>query len=254
MKKTLAILVVICIIITITLTSCAGSLKKDLEEASAKMRTVDKYCITTVLKTSIKYGGEVYPTTMTYKNKIIDATTDKIKGESTVEIEENGEKAVGYLYTDGEWNYVIMGEEKYKVRPEDSEDTPISKIPSGLLNRAEVTDKDGSRTVKINIDGKQFKELYPSMVEYLLDGYGFKTLFEDAVIYRAYMTIVIDAHGYISDIEVGFNARVTYDYYTYELTYFDKETYSDLNGDITVTFPEGYLDFEEFKDPSDSEI
>ncbi|MBQ7336989.1 MAG: hypothetical protein IJW40_00890 [Clostridia bacterium] len=161
-------------------------------------------------------------------------------------------------YVEGEYMYMTMLGESYKVKMEDMTDYDgmndidnlIKALPEALLSEIEATENaDGTKTVKVEVPNDMLDTIYGELLAQVQQSAAEGATVDSCNITEAAVEITIDKDGYISVYDMsflmemgmsveGFSMDVSADVEA-------KVTYENPGEPVTVTPPEGYQDFPE---------
>lgn len=156
------------------------------------------------------------------------------------------------LYQEGSWVYISANGMNYKMSAEDAKeeydfaddmDAMVQELPEELLKDVKLTtNKDGSQSVTLSVDGETFSKLYK---DYINDVNSSAQLGEgDVTISNAVITITVK-DGYILTYAMDFDMSVKVETITSTVKAKTTITYKDPGKAVTITPMEGYQDFEE---------
>jgi len=195
--------------------------------------------------------GTKTETNMTFNIQASMADPEKpvISMAGTMNIMEQ-EMPYSYYY-DGEWMYVLVYGEGYKMRASLEEFQQeaggtgelMVDLPKELFEGVTATTEDGVTKVELTANSDAFKNLYNEMLKELFaDVLGENT---DPVVVDEVKIVVSVADGYVKGFDMSFKASYTIgeDYIIYDVT--ESVVYESINEEVTPTPPEGYENFGE---------
>ena len=106
-----------------------------------------------------------------------------------------------------------------------------------------IKNKDGSKTVEFSLSSEQLGEMYTVMAERFTDIMGLEESYDIKVTDTVARITV--AKGEISKLELSYNTYATIDGTEVSMRSNMESNVISFSDDITVTMPEGYLDFPE---------
>ena len=218
--------------------------KSEIKSAIEKMETVDSYTGTSSLAIDVKSQGITVTLEMNYAIKMADLLTDP-KRYADVSITSFGVAETGVIYTEGEWDYVVAGNEKYKARVEEDNDASFSELADSIYTNAKTETVSGETHIKLSFTNEQFFEYFPSTLDAVLILFEFEDMKDYMTISDASIKFVLDKNGYVTKQEMDFNVIVSYEGEVVELKVSNVSTYGEFNKPVTITPPEGYQNFME---------
>ena len=249
-NKIIAILLVLSLVIfSFSLAGCKE--KSAAELFNSAVEKIDRLS-SMELKLSMKVTAEIDGAVQTVP---VDALvkSKNMLGENPivyalVKTEMAGQKNQIESYLEGDWVYVVEGEDKYKIYADgegeafdyiDELDDVLEEIPANAFSGATVKDNnDGSKTITLTVTNNKFCEIYEDLVE------NFASNGETLLEITNNQIIVTVKNGYIQKYSVDFSFK--------EKGKSDKEKtdvsvsaeFVNVGKKPKITPPEGYKNFE----------
>ena len=254
MKRIFSALILLALIsASLFSTSCGGTDAQTLiNDAMVSAKNADAYEANLAITLSMHFEGDeddVYASEIHVVTKNATSESPEVILQRTLYV--LGMPLIILTYTDsGEWGYVVYVDEMYKTPYEDIEksvDTAeitqlLFKFPPMVFEGAAVIkNSDGSTTVKFDIEKNLFHELYKK----LLDSFEARMEVEDSNLIRvsnARAEITI-ADGKIRDYDLFFDMASDGEQYPRNASVKLELDYLAFGDDVTLTPPEGYLDY-----------
>ncbi len=222
--------------------------KSEIKSALEKMDTVDSCTGSSNLTIDVKSGGITVTMEMLYAVKMADMQTANPKRYADVIIRTFGAEETGVIYTEGGWDYIVAGNEKYKSRVEEDNDVSFSELADSVYNGAVSKKISDGTSVELKFTEEQFFEYFPSTLDAVFQIFDLEGMEEYMTISDAYVKLLINKDGYVAEQELGFNVIVSYEGETIELKVLNTATYGEFNKPVTITPPQGYQSFMEQAD------
>lgn len=257
MKKIVAfILAIVMITCSVTLTSCMRGrgngnknsdidVKQTIKDSSDKMDTLNTCSGTSNMTIDIKSQGVTMTIEMDYLVKMADLQTNNPKRYADVTIVSVGQSETGVIYSEGEWDYVVTGNEKYKTRVDDDDDKDVTEYVDSVYEKATVKETNKGTEIKMTFTDSQLREYFSSTYEAVIEMFELLDYESYATVTSAYLKLIINDDGYVSEEEINFKFRFDVEGETVEIYATHRGTYEKYNEPVTITPPQGYLSFME---------
>lgn len=259
-KRIISLLMIACLVISLSaFTACSENPVKVIGSAIEKTGELNSYQAKMEMETvtTVAVAGESQTVTvpMVVDMKVADAKSDSPRVSADYSITSEGITTEMEIYTEGEWVYMVMDGEGYKMSLEDagdeynyseSVDKMLKELPEDLLKEVELIKSENGKTATISIPDEMFAEIYSDLVSNAVSSLGEADA--NVEIKNAVVTVTVD-NGYISYYEIAFDMEMsmTIAYVgtvnsTSKVT--SKITYENPGENVTVTAPNGYESFE----------
>ncbi len=235
----------------------AKQLEKQLSDALDKLNALEELDCKYVITAEYLMDGVTMtmPITMIMKGKNLTSADPIMYTDVSFSMMGNSFAMTQY-HEDG-WDYTVMDGETYKMQSEAGLDED-EELMDGLMTDLEGTEildmtkltyknnADGSRTVTTEIDGEKFQEVFAEAMEFM-DEYAAMGENTNVEIRDASISFTIK-NGYV----ISYTMQ-----YTMDLLIDGTEAVCNMEGTVevfnpgqpvTITPPEGYLDFEDISD------
>ena len=274
MKRLMALL--LCLMLSVMLlASCGGGEKTPEQLIEDAFDATDKVdCIEYTMDLTITYDmgeGQSMSMPMTVLTKITDLKSESPKIYMEVAMtEEDGDTETGTLYLEGDWMYITSeyGDEttSYKVPAEYSAefgldsymadfDTLFADFPSDLFDGVTATSNDdGSKTVALSLTAEQMQTVFAELAAALTEGEfgemdeGVSLSFEPASIEISVKNGLVSNYKFdlalSMTMDMDGDPATTGDVMTVGMSFAYDIDITKTSG-VTITPPEGYLDFED---------
>ena len=190
--------------------------------------------------------------------KDLKTETPKILMDMTITADGETESAIAYI--EGDWIYMSMEDDGYKVPLSEIDDmgamTDYSKqledllvdLPEAIYENIEASkNEDGSKTIALSLSAEQFETLYAAIASSLGESMGMFDEGADVTFKPATLSVTVK-DGCVSVYELDFALDITMDMYGESMTMdFSCKYKIDVKktSGVTVTPPTGYESFEE---------
>ena len=263
MKKLISLLLVLCLACTAMMISCAKDpatnddppAEKPLtpaEQVSEAIKKIDAlsdidFDMNMDIKMNVSGTEMEIPVKMNYKIKGVHAENPVIYNKT--EMTMMGETMVTETYVEGEWAYMVMDDIKYKMKAEDADmdistDDMLKDLPEEIMKTAEtVENADGSITMKVSVPADKFGEIFDEMIEGMNSSMGGSEVDEIKLNNASVETTIKD--GYVISYIIGYDMEMSMMGETVTAQATASITFNNVGKEVTITFPEGYKDFEE---------
>lgn len=260
MKKFLAVLLVLCLSLSVlTLVSCEKekTTAEKVSEAIEAVQAYDAYAATYDMNMKMDMMGMSLDVPMTMDLKIRDAHSESPVASIDMTMEMFGVELEMPMYMEGDWVYSSVMGMNYKTRVEDSEESAyanavedmVKDLPEELFEGLEMTlNEDGSETVELSIPQDQFNELFEATLDSVSDTAG--EGYSDVSVSDTKVSITIK-DGLVSVYDISYKMSMKTEGLS-EGELIDVEadahvilTFTAFGDEVVITPPEGYLDYEE---------
>ena len=261
MKKIMSFfLAILMILSSMLMIACSGdrdndgddnvkiNVKSEIKAATNKMNTVNSCSGTSKLKISVKAQGVTLTTELDYQIKFADLQTAIPKRYADVKVTAPGQSQTGCIYTEGEWDYCVVGNEKYKSRVEENKDKECDEYSDSVYENATVRKTDKGTSIKMSFTPQQFKEYFAGMYETIVEMFSLDGMEDYMTLSDAGLKVVIDKEGYVIEEAVSFKITISDGTESVILEISNEGTYKSFNEPVTITPPQGYLSFTEKMD------
>ena len=271
MKRMMALL--LCLMLSVMLlASCGGGEKTPEQLIEDAFDATDKVdCIEYTMDLTITYDmgeGQSMSMPMTVLTKITDIKSESPKIYMEVAmVEEDGDSETGTLYLEGDWMYFAGDDmDSYKLPVEYSAevgldsymadfDTLFADFPSDLFDGVTATSNDdGSKTVALSLTAEQMQTVFAELAAALTEGEfgemeeGVSLSFEPASIEISVKNGLVSNYKFDLALSVTMDLdgdpATTEDAMTVGMSFAYDIDITKTSG-VTITPPEGYLDFED---------
>ncbi len=257
-KKLLALALALCLLIGCT--ACAAVEKVTafamVHGAVEKTRALDAMDCTLDMQMDVTAEGMTMSVPVEAAIKAKGLQGDAPVASSAVTTKMLGMEMTVSMYQEGEWAYVQMGGEEYKVNVAsveaseydytDDVSAMLKDLPEELFEGIEaVKNEDGSATVTVPIPDDVFARVYQEFLNQVNDSAqaeGMQLAVTDAVVK------ITVADDYVATYDMSFNMKVDVMGMTTQSAVKASVKYNNPGTDVTVTPPAGYKDFEELSD------
>ena len=261
MKKIMSFfLAILMILSSMLMIACSGdrdndddnnvkiNVKSEIKAATNKMNTVNSCSGTSKLEISVKAQGVTLTTELDYQIKFADLQTAIPKRYADVKVTAPGQSQTGCIYTEGEWDYCVVGNEKYKSRVEENKDKECDEYSDSVYENATVRKTDKGTSINMSFTPQQFKEYFAGMYETIAEMFALEGMESYMTISDASLKVVIGKNGYVIEEAIGFKITISDGTESVILEISNKGTYKSFNEPVTITPPQGYLSFTEKMD------
>ena len=249
MKKILSLIIALSLVMGLMLVSC----KKESAESLVR-DAVEKYKTHSTLQDETKSEMVISANGVELEMTIENKATSKNNGSDDFMMHlvttttVMGEKNVSEgFYTNG---YIYYVENGVGIKTAYSPNTGVSlmslvaDLPSEAYEGVDIIkNKDGSKTVEFSLSSEQLGEMHTVMAERFNDIMGLEESYDIKVTDTVARITV--AKGEISKLELSYNTYATIDGTEVSMRSNMEGNIISFSDDITVTMPEGYLDFPE---------
>ena len=255
MKKTLALLLALMLLVT---SAAFVSCQKQETPAQRLQRALDATQASDAIDATIEMTMEmsasgVYveiPMSMDVKTKGVHSKTPV--SSVVMQMEMFGMTLEIPMYMEGEWVYTSMMGESYKTKIDeaDTDYTALAQsftndLPASLLEGQTMTKNgDGSETVTIAVPSDTFTELFSEAMGLAGDTAGLDGEVGDVAVKDATVTITIK-DGLVRQYDMAYVMEMSAGGIATQMNVSTNCTYHAFGDDVTVTPPEGYLDYPE---------
>lgn len=266
MKKLFALL--LCLVMSVMLlASCGGeskSPKELVEEAFTSLEALDAYELDMAITIDVAVDmastsvTQSIPMVIKMAAKDLKTATPKVLMDMTVTAEGETESAIAYI--EGDWIYMSMEDEGYKVPLSEIDDmgamADYSKqledllvdLPETVFEGVEASkNENGSKTIALSLSAEQFETLFAEIASSLGESMGLLGEGADVTFKPATLSVTVK-DGCVSVYELDFALDITMDMYDESMTMdFSCKYKIDVKktSGVTVTPPTGYESFEE---------
>jgi len=258
MKKIISIILIALMIIpSLLMMSCSGTdrgdngekpatdVKKEIKTAIDKMATLECCSGSSDLVIEAKSNGVTVTMEMRYKLKMSDLQTTNPKRYADVTVIAPGQSETGCVYTEGEWDYFVVGSEKYKTKVDEDHDVAFDSYSDTIYQNATVKKTGKGTDIKMTFTNDEIKQYFSSTLETVIDMFDLAGYESYITISDAYVRLLIQENGYAAEEELHFKLTVTVGGETVEIVFSNNGTYEKFNEPVTITPPKGYLSFKE---------
>ena len=271
MKKLFALLLVFVMLLsTMTLMGCekddtdpsnpnAGNTEPEqpadlytmVSEAMKKTNEATTMSAVMTMDMALDLMGNKSETSMTFN--ICASMTDSEKPVISVDgtMSMAGQEIPYSYYYEGEWMYVLIYGEGYKLKASLDEfqqeaggtEQVMVDLPKELFEGVTGTTEGGVTKVELTADSDAFKAMYNELLKEMYTDVLGENI--DPVVVDDVKIVVSVADGYVKGFDMSFKASYTIgsDYVNYDIV--TSVVYESIGGEVTPTPPEGYENFGE---------
>lgn len=263
MKKLISLLLVLCLVCTAMMISCTKDPStnddppaekpltpaEQVSEAIKKINALSDLDFNMNVDIKMNVSGTQMEIPMKSNCKIKDVHAENPVIYNKTEMTMMGETMVTETYLEGEWAYMVMGDIKYKMKAEDADmdigtDDMLKELSEEIMKTAETTENaDGSITMKVSIPADEFEEIFDEMIEGMNSSMGGSEVNEIKLNNASVETTIKD--GYVMSYIIGYDFEMSMMGETVTAQATASITFNNVGKEVTITFPEGYKNFEE---------
>ena len=258
MKRIISLILALCIILACgALSACSNQSAYDVVNAAMeKTSALDSMDATVEMTIDMKTGDESIALPMIYKIKAsgLQSENPKLRMDmtTTVSIAGTTNSITMDIYAADGWAYISSNGSGYKMKQDAmdgqmgtdmSTDLIMQPLPEALLKDCTLQkNDDGSESVRITIDGKEFMNLFKDMIDSMNSNIGTEAV--NLTISDAVVTITVQ-DDYISVYEMEYSMNMEVSGTAVQATASASVKYNNPGKAVTVTPPEGYESFPE---------
>jgi len=263
MKKTMKLLALATAILLLcaALTACGQPTTYEIvNEAIANTTALDSMHATMKMNMDMELGGlgtsVNVPITADIKATGLQGESPVILSDVTVSVMGMG--VTTSTYTEGEYLYMSVMDEKYKVKIAEMDDydgmsdvnNMLKSLPEELLAEVVATENaNGTKTVKVSVPQDMLQTLYADLITQVQESAAEGATVSDCAISDAEVEITVSEDGYVAEYNMEFDMEMTMSMAGLEVTVsaeVEAEIEIENPGEpVTVTPPEGYQDYPE---------
>lgn len=258
MKRIVSLILTLCMILGCgVLSACSNQSAYDVvNSAMEKTSALDSMDAAVKMTMNITIGDESINMPMNYKIKAtgLQGENPKLRMEmtTTASIAGTTNSITMDIYTTDGWIYMSTNGSGYKMKQEAmdgqmgadmSTDLIVQPLPETLLKDCKLTkNNDGSESVRITVDGKEFMDLFKDMIDSMNSNIGTEVV--NLTISDATVTITV-RDGYISVYEMDYSMNMEVSGTAAQAAVTASVQYNNPGKAVTVTPPDGYESFPE---------
>ena len=260
MKRTLSLILALCMVFAVMALAACGESKPKIPETahelfnSATEKTQQLNCYEGVMDItmSLDMMGITLSMPMAINIKAQDLKTESPKIAMDMSMSMMGENIDMEMYTDGQWAYVVALGQSYKTPVAAAENNYsdyvgdiLKELPEDLLEGVAVTvNEDGTRSFEAAITSDSFKTIYADFImELAASAMGAASGLESITIKDSKIAATVTEDLYFSAYSLSFGVELSVSGMTADMDIAVDLTYVEPGKDVVVTFPEGYEDF-----------
>ena len=258
-KKFIAIVLVLALVVScFVLAACNSEEKKDnsstfaktVNAAIQKNRELDSIVADLSMELSMSTEGMSFTIPMNANIKIVGAKTESPVLSTVLSTSMFGLSSETETYQEGEWAYIVDGDNKYKTKAENIEEENdyansinemLVDIPEDWFEDAKITEGKDSITIDMSIPEEKFLELFGDYVE---DLDADMESMEDVEISDAVISITLKG-DYVSSYNLQFGITASSDGMTSSVNAVIGLTFINPGEQVEIVPPDGYQSFEE---------
>lgn len=260
MKRILSVVLVLCILLSFA--ACEKEKEPTaydlVNSAVKKTQALNNLDMNMIMKMSMAVEGVSIDVPVEYDIKAVDVHSNNPKLAMTMSLDMVGMAVDMDFYMEDGYYYVsAMGQNfKFKAEPGDDYDA-LGQASDLMVNLDEkylndtkiITNSNGSKTVKLEMDSDTFKKVFKELIDSTGEDAAEGATIKDISISNAAIEITVDKEGYIDIYKVKFDMSIavdvmgTSDTITVKLDAGIK--YNNPGKDVTVTAPAGYKNYPE---------
>ncbi len=251
-KKILSLTLVVCLLLgTMVFASCNKKTLADvISEAIENTQKLDSYAADLEMNMKMDMQGVSMDVPMTISLEVEGQTTESPKLKGSISMTMLEQTVTTDMYSDGEWTYMVLMGQGMKMKSEEADsdyaetaNMMLKQLPQSVFVDKEFTENaDGSLTFTTDLSSEMFNEIFSEfaneMIASNLGEEGAEVEFGDAKI-----TITV-ADGYIKEYVMEYTMAMDVQGVAADVAVVTSLNYTKYSG-VTVTFPEGYENFEE---------
>lgn len=252
MKKFLVVLLALCSLLT-CVTSCDESTEALVNDAIANTQALDAYEAEVDISISMDVMGMKMDIPMTMLMKMTGVNTDSPISYCKITMAYDGETSTSETYMDKDWVYVASGNDKYKMSVADAEeetkeitgavDNFMKDMPASVFEGTEVVkNSDGTKSVKLNISGDLFRELYSEIFDSMMGMMG-STSDGMSVEFSDIAVTVTVGEKYISVYDISLGMTLSMSGVTANANVKETLTFTKFGDDVVITPMTGYQSY-----------
>ena len=252
MKKLVSVVLALCLVCSALFAVACGKEKTArelVESACQKFENVDAYDASIEYDITMNMQGMTMTMPVVANVKITDANTEKAVSDVQMSMELMGQKVDMRIYMENGWAYYDMLGMQYKTGISEAEaeysnmiNCLVAQTDYSYLDNAElVKNEDGTKTVVIELDEELANEIGKAasgMVSAAGTG-------EDVEINNVKYEYIIDKNENLVKINMACDMAMTVQGIAVDADMVATLSFNAFGDDVTVTAPDGYLDFEE---------
>ena len=253
MKKIISILLLVCTLLscTLTLSSCANNPQAVVATAMLRTQKLDSYEALMTVDMEMSVSGQKISIPMDVRIKAQDVHGTAPKMSADMSITYDGHTTKDSIYIEGDWIYAYKNHEGVKAKMEEDEAHDsnylesvkelLQELPESFFEDVEmVENEDGSRTVKLEISEAELSDMFDNVLEGVSDGA------DDISTSDATVTITVKDR-YLSSYRIAFDMYMNVEGYKAVTEVEICLKFIDPGKAVKVEFPEGCEDFKEVK-------
>ena len=272
-KKILSLVLMLCLLITpLLLVSCdeepasdpsgdvtppapkeptAADLEKELSEAIAKVQALKEMDLKYVIDAEYVIDGSTIKMPITMVSKAKGLGGDNLITYAEVSMSSMGQNYDVINYTENGWDYTLTNGQGYKSQtdPDDPQDSSLEGFFTDLkgkdilkMDKLTYTDNaDGSRTVKVEVDGEKFQEAFDEAME-IVDGLAQMGTDVEVAVKGATLEYTIK-DGYVISYQMNYSMEMEIQGTAATCNIEVVSTVNNPGKAVTITPPEGYKNF-----------
>lgn len=262
MKKLTAILLsIIMLLSAVSLAACSKdkiSAKLVYENAKEKRLSLEAYEAKIVMNMDIGASGQdiSIKSSMEYDIKADGVGSDSPVSYADIEMKILGQTVDVISYTEGEYVYVDTMGSQMKMLKDSAfgagynfeatvNDFEID-VPASILETAKTTtDKDGNYVLSFTFDGKEHADILKDFTNNVVSGLDSSLTEYTIAVGTVKYELVIDEDYTLKGIKLETTMALSAGGVSMTVAVAVDSEYVAFNDDVTVTPPEGYLDYEE---------
>lgn len=251
MKKIVSMVLLVCMLLcgVLPLSSCSKNPAAVVTTAMLRTGKLDSYEAFMTVDMTMSVLGEEISIPMDVRIKAQDVHGKAPKMSADMSLTYGGHTTKDSIYIEGDWIYAYKDHEGVKAKMEEDEEygsnylasvkEMLQELPDALFEDAEmVENKDGSRTVELELSDDELEDMFGNMLEGVSDGAGV----DDISTSDATLTITVKDR-YVSSYRIAFDMYMEVEGYKTVTEVEVNLQFIDPGKDVKVEFPEGCEDF-----------
>lgn len=217
MKKLTSLLLALLLIASLPLfVSCKKSAYQTFTDAYEKYSALDSIDAKMDIKMKMEMTGATFEMPMSYNIKASGIKTQNPVFNADTTVSMLGMEMNLDVYSDGEYYYVSMMNQKVKINADNQEsvseynviedmDTLIIELPEELFeNQVFVVNPDGTKSLELAVSGEKFNELYSDFAKELADSAAEGLEYGDLSFEDIKIKLTVNKDGYLSEYDLSF--------------------------------------------------